>query len=127
VTFTTPRIAAVAGISALAGATAALIALPAQAPTGARNHVAPAPVEVRTRTVHRTIHVIRREPAPRRPVRRPPPAAAPAVQPTSPQAAAPVPAVATPTVRAQPLRTRTSGAGERGAGEREHERERGDD
>lgn len=121
-TFTTPRVAVIAALAALSGASGAAVVLPVQAsvPAAAVGPPTPLPVEVRTKTIHRTIHVIRHEkPRHRRTVAAAPPPAPPPRAPATPvAAAAPNRTTAAP---ARPLRSSTSGA--HGGGEREHEHE----
>ena len=60
----TPLIASVAVLSALGGVAAAAIALPSSGPEPTATAVAPAATptpEVRTKTIRRTIHVVRRD------------------------------------------------------------------
>jgi len=58
----TPVIAAVAVLSALGGVAAAAIALPSSPPRSAAAQVVPtATPEIRTETVRRTIHVVRKD------------------------------------------------------------------
>ena len=83
------------------------------------------PVEVRTRTIHRTIRIVRHE-KPRRPRPQPPaPTASPpaaelaAVSQTAPAPPAAPPAAKLPATTSPPVRTRTSGGGSRSGGERE--------
>ena len=64
----TPLFASLAVVSALGGVAAAAIALPSSAPEPTASAVAPAATatpEVRTKTIRRTIHVVRREKASR--------------------------------------------------------------
>jgi hypothetical protein len=127
VTFTTPRVVAIAALAALGGVGAAAATFPTAPPPVVQRAQAPAtPVEVRTETIHRTIHVIRHERAHVR-RRRPPAVVAP---PPAPAPRIAVAAPAAPVTRAvRPLRSRTSGSSGHG-GEREHEggeHERGDD
>ena len=84
------------------------------------------PVEVRTRTIHRTIRVVRHE-KPRRPRPQPPaPTSPPAAALAPVPQAAPAPAATPPATTSPPVRTRTSGGGSPSGGERErgdeHER-----
>ena len=93
----TPIVVAVALLSALGGVALAAVAMPASPsrPTPAAAAVAPSPTpEVRTETVHRTIHIVRREhsrSAPRA-ASRARAAATPAAAPPAPAAIAPRPA-----------------------------------
>jgi hypothetical protein len=114
---TTLAAAALLAIGGTAGA--ALSAGRGRAPVS-RAAVAPAPVEVRTQVIHRTVHVVRRHIKPKR-------AAPPAPPPTlAPAPVRPVVAAATPRP-ARPLRTRSSATGSAGGGEHEHEHEGGGD
>ena len=116
---TTLAAAALLAIGGTAGA--ALSAGRGRAPVS-RAAVAPAPVEVRTQVIHRTVHVVRHI-KPKRVKRAAPPAPAPTV---APAPVRPVVAAATPRP-VRPLRTRSSATGSTGGGEHEHEHEGGGD
>ena len=105
---------AAAALLAIGGAAGAALSA-GRAPVS-RAAVAPAPVEVRTQVIHRTVHVVRHI-KPKRVKRAASPAPAPTV------AAAPVrPVAAAATPRpARPLRTRSSATGSTAGGEHEHE------
>ncbi len=100
-----------AGFALLGAGGVAGAALPVAAQRPAAVAVAPAPVEVRTQVVHRTVRVVRHErPKHLRPRRAAAPA--PAQRPAAPSAApAPAPAAAAPATAAtgRPLVTRSSG------------------
>jgi hypothetical protein len=131
--FRTPSVAAVAAVSALGGAAAAGLVLPstpaAPAIPAAAIPIATPVVEVRTQTIHRTVHVIKHlhhEPLPPRAIA-PAPAVAPAPAPVAPVArplhSATSPAPAT----SRPLRSATSPGGGHGGDDGEHEHEGGGD
>jgi hypothetical protein len=104
---------------------AALTAQPDRAAVAA-GPAPPAPVEVRTQVIHRTVHVVRHIKPKKHPAAAPP-APAPAVVTARPQPA--VASVARPAPRVvRPLRTHSSGTGG-GRGEREDggEHEGGED
>jgi hypothetical protein len=68
--FRTPLIASIAVLSALGGVAAAAIALPTSPPPVKAAAIVPSATptpEVRTETVHRTIHVVQRHKTPARP------------------------------------------------------------
>jgi hypothetical protein len=121
------RIAGAAALVALGGLGAT--ALNPQPGRPAIEAARPAPVEVRTQVIHRTIRIVRREKP-----KRPRPVAAPAPAPPTAKAAAviapPVTYAAPPPAPARtvaPLRTRTSGAGQGGSEHGDREREGRDD
>lgn len=148
------KLAAGATVAALGGLTAIAIGQPGST---SNKETAAAPVEVRTETIEKTVHVVRHEkpkhkrvrtPAPARAVAPRPASAAPPPAPVTPAAAAPVHTYPAPRTVASvrppssvpthhPATTRTSGSsgsaredrGEDGGGEREdrHESEGGDD
>jgi hypothetical protein len=135
VTFTTPRVVVIAALAALTGASGAAVALPVQSsePAAAVGPPTPLPVEVRTKTIHRTVRVIRHEkPRRARTTAAAPPRAVPVAAPPPRVPAAPVAAAVPPrrvVAPTRPLRSRTSGArgGDEGEHEREHESEGRDD
>jgi hypothetical protein len=138
-----------AGVALLGAGGVAGAALPVAAQRPAAVAAAPAPVEVRTQVVHRTVRIVRHERPkhlrPRRPAAAAPaPAPPPAAPPPAP--AARVPAATAPATAAagrplvtrssgtaahrsapSPLRTRSSSTGGRGGEGHEHEREGGGD
>ena len=123
-TFTTPRVAAIAALAALGGIGASALAFQPD-PQAAKPVAAAtaAPVEVRTQTIHRTVRVTRHERSHKRKRRPQPVAAAPpqrvaVAAPT--RVAAPAPAPAAPS---RPLRSRTSGSSGRGHEGEGHENE----
>jgi hypothetical protein len=102
---------AAGGLLLAGGATGAALTAGSDTPATPERRAAPAPVEVRTEVVHRTVHVVRHI----KPKRRAAPATAtPAVVAPRPQ-----PVAATVARPARPLRTRSSAT--TGGGEREHE------
>lgn len=109
-----------AALLAVGGAAGAALSAGPGHPPVATVAAAPAPVEVRTQVIHRTVHVVRhlKPKRARRPA--PPPAAV-----VAPARAQPVTAAVAPR-SARPLSTRSSATGS-GGGEREHEHEGGDD
>jgi hypothetical protein len=106
---------AAGGLLLAGGATGAALTAGSDTPATPERRAAPAPVDVRTEVVHRTVHVVRHI----KPKRRAAPATAtPAVVAPRPQPVAAT--VARPAPRpARPLRTRSSAT--TGGGEREHE------
>ena len=97
-----------AGFALLGAGGVAGAALPVAAQRPAAVAAAPAPVEVRTQVVHRTVRVVRHErPKHLRPRRAP--ALAPAEPPAAPAAPAPAAAAPAPAATGRPLVTRSSG------------------
>jgi hypothetical protein len=140
----TKKLAAGATFAALGGLTAVAIGQPGRTDTKTQ---AAAPVEVRTETIRKTVHVVRHEKPRHKRVRRPaapvvaprpasaapPPSPAPATTGSAPGYSAPAPRPVTPRYTASipstthhPVTTRTSGGssgGGSGSGEGERERE----
>jgi len=135
VSSTKTQIAAGAMLLALGGVAGAAVNGQSSTPKAASAVVRPAPVEVRTQVVRRTIHITRH--AKPRPARKP--KAAVLAAPPRAAAAAPPPAYSTPVsapravpiaatrTATKPLRTSTSGSSGRTGGEREREHEGGGD